>query len=92
MAKAKKNASVEAAETTKAVKKTAAPKKADEIFVQFAGKEFNVPEIVATAKAAFKEFAPYGQKAVKSCQVYVKPEENAAYYVINDDFTGKIEL
>lgn len=90
MARPKKNA----AETVKAeapAKKTTAPaKKADEVFVQFAGNEINVADVVAAAKAAFKEQA--GRKAVKSCQVYVKPEENAAYYVINDDFTGKIEL
>lgn len=88
MARSKKNAAAEAATAPK--KAPAASKKADEVFVQFAGKEFNVPEIVAAAKAAFKE--ANGRKAIKSCNVYVKPEENAAYYVINDDFSGKIEL
>ena len=28
---------------------------------------------------------------VQSCKVYVKPEEGAAYYVINK-FSGKLEL
>lgn len=88
--KKKTAAAAKAAETVETVKKTVAPKKADEIFVQFAGREFDVVAAVAAAKAAFK--ASEGRKAIKTCQVYVKPEENAAYYVINGDFTGKVEL
>ena len=36
----------------------------------------------------------YGKKAeeLKSLKVYVKPEEFTAYYVINDDVTGSIDL
>ena len=29
---------------------------------------------------------------LKSLKVYVKPEEFTAYYVINDDVTGSIDL
>ena len=29
---------------------------------------------------------------LKSLKVYVKPEEFTAYYVINDDVTGRIDL
>lgn len=31
-------------------------------------------------------------KDIKTLKIYIKPEENAAYYVINDDFTGNIQL
>ena len=30
--------------------------------------------------------------AIKSLNIYVKPFENAAYYVINDDVTGRVDL
>ena len=32
------------------------------------------------------------ESELKSLTLYVKPEESAAYYVINDDVTGKVEL
>lgn len=97
--KASTKKTVEAVETTAkatakavetAVKKAAAVKKVEEVFVQYGEKEVKVAEIVDTAKAAFKE--ANGRKAIKTVQVYVKPEENAAYYVINSEFTGKIDL
>ena len=93
--KASTKKTVEAVEATAkavetAVKKAAAVKKVEEVFVQYGEKEVKVAEIVDTAKAAFKE--ANGRKAIKTVQVYVKPEENAAYYVINSEFTGKIDL
>lgn len=80
---------VKAAETT-AKKAASAVKKVEDVFVQYGEKEVKVAELVSTAKAAFKE--ANGRKAIKTVQVYVKPEENAAYYVINSEFTGKIDL
>ena len=32
------------------------------------------------------------ESAITSLDIYVKPEENAAYYVINGNFAGKVEL
>jgi hypothetical protein len=82
-------AAVKAVETT-AKKAAAAVKKTEDVFVQYGEKEVKVAEIVDTAKAAFKE--ANGRKAIKSVEVYVKPEESAAYYVINSEFTGKVDL
>jgi hypothetical protein len=80
---------VKAAETT--VKKAAAAvKKVEDVFVQYGEKEVKVAEVVEAAKAAFKE--ANGRKAIKTVQVYVKPEESAAYYVINSEFTDKVDL
>jgi hypothetical protein len=70
--------------------KKAAPAKKNEVYIQYDGKEVDVEAVVAEAKAQFK--AEMGRKAVKTCQVYVKPQENAAYFVINDEFSGKVEL
>ena len=82
-------AAVKAVETT-AKKAAAAVKKTEDVFVQYGEKEVKVAEIVDTAKAAFKE--ANGRKAIKTIEVYVKPEESAAYYVINSEFTGKVDL
>ena len=31
-------------------------------------------------------------EAIKSLKIYVKPEDGAAYYVVNDGEGGKVEL
>lgn len=74
-----------------AVKATARPAPMKpELYVQYDFNEFNISGLVDAAKAAFK--AKHSRVAVKSCKIYVKPQERAAYYVINDDFTGKLDL
>lgn len=83
-------AAAQAADTTVKKATAAVKKQPDEVYLQFGAKEADINAIVAEAKAAFK--AANGRKAVKSCQIYLKPEESAAYYVINSEFTGKIEL
>lgn len=94
--KATVKAAAQAAESTvkkaeSTVKKAAsAVKKVEETYLQYGEKEVNVKAVVDAAKAAFKE--SNGRKAIKTLQVYLKPEENAAYYVINSEFTGKIDL
>lgn len=94
MAPKKKTAAVEAAEAPaiKAPAKKAAAKKVEELYVQIAGQEFNISDVVAKAKAAAKEQMPGRKNAVNTCKVYVKPEEAAAYYVVNGELTGKIDL
>ena len=44
--------------------------------------------IIDRAKADYRTTHKVG---VQSCKVYVKPEEGAAYYVINK-FSGKLDL
>ena len=60
--------------------------------VQFGGQEYNVAEITEKAYKAYK--AANKRKSVKEFTVYVKPEENVAYYTVNgegsDEF--KVEL
>lgn len=86
MPRGKKNVTEKTASTPK---RSTAPAK-PEVYLQFADKEINTKAVVDAARAAFK--AEAGRVAVKSCKVYLKPDESAAYYVINDDFTGKIDL
>jgi len=65
--------------------------KKDEVFVQFAGEEFVVEDVMEKAKAAY---IAEGHRAcaIKSVRLYIKPEERKAYYVINDKAAGCIEL
>ena len=88
-AKKAAKAGTEAVEAVKETAKKVTPKK-PEFYVQFGGNEVNVEELAAKAKAAFKENNK--RTAVLSCRIYIKPEDNAAYYVINDTFFGRIEL
>ncbi len=85
-----------APKTEKAPTKRTAAKKADakqaNVYIQFAGQEVAAKDILEAAKKAFAE-ANEGV-AIETIELYVKPEEGAAYYVVNgvggDDM--KIEL
>ena len=79
----------EAAQAVKETAKKVSPKK-PEYYVQFNGREINMEELSDKAKAAFKE--DHKRTAVLSCRIYLKPEDNAAYYVVNDSFFGRIDL
>ena len=91
------NVEVSEAEVTtpveEAPKKTRAKRttKKTEIVLQFQGKETVITNLEETVKAKFVE---EGHKAseMKTVTIYVKPEEAAAYYVINEDCKGRIEL
>lgn len=79
---------------TKATTKKVADKKAElvsEIYVQYAGREASSDAIIAKITDAY---VAEGHRAssIKSLQVYLKPEENAAYYVINKKNAGRIDL
>lgn len=97
-AKAEKPAKAEPAKKT-AAKKTAAKKtvKAEKpavtqnIYVQFAGNEFLTSDLVAKVT---ENWVALGHRAssIKSLDLYVKPEDMAAYYVINGKESGKIAL
>lgn len=75
-----------------ATKKTTAKKEmAPEVFIQFAGKEDAVADVVTRAKEAF---VAEGHRAssIKSLRVYLKPEESAAYFVINEKYAGRVDM
>lgn len=88
-------------ETTTA-KKTTAVKKAVEktevketVFVQFAGAEYSLDEVKANVKKAWMAETGKKESDIKDIQIYVKPEEHAAYYVVNGEFVEggrKVEL
>ena len=60
-------------------------------FVEYAGKQIEEKDVVAAVKELWvKE----GNKVkdMKTLSIYTKPEEQVAYYVINDSVSGKIDL
>lgn len=77
-----------------AAEKKATVKKTDlipEVFVQFDGREDVVAEVVERAKEAFVADG-HKEATIKSLQVYLKPEESTAYYVVNKKYAGKVYL
>lgn len=78
----------------KTTAKQATAKKAElkpEVFVQFNGNEALVENVIEKAK---QQYVAEGHRVstIKSLQVYVKPEEYAAYYVINEKTHGRVDL
>ena len=84
-AAAKTETKTTAAKTTR----TAAPKETTTVKVefQFGGKNTTVDSIVDSIKEAYK--AEGNKAAIKTLEVYVQPENNVAYYVINGVEEGK---
>ena len=75
-------------------KKTTA-KKAEvktEMFLQFAGKEYTEKEIFQKVKDVWTKVLKNKVGDLKDVKIYLKPEDSAAYYVINGDTTGRVEL
>ena len=76
------------AKATKAAKKE--PVK-PEIIVQYQNSEVDTAAIEERVKS---QFVAEGHKAgfIRKLSIYIKPEEYSAYYVINDKFSGRVDL
>lgn len=61
---------------------------AEEIFIQYAGKEFTTKDVVANVKKAWTEMTGKKEEDIQDIKVYVKTEENKAYYVVNGEAEG----
>lgn len=73
-------------------KKTTAKKEIKvSTFVQYYGKQVEEKEIIANVK---KAWTGSGKKVgdIKTMELYIKPEENAVYYVVNGTETGSVEF
>ena len=88
---AAKDEAVKAETSEAAPKKTTAKKPATKkvnepemtMTIQFQGKDIVAKDVMEAAKKAYLEANPEGE--IKSIAIYVKPEENAAYYVVNGE-------
>ena len=83
-----------AKDTTKAIETRAGVlKEAEDVkkeaktsfYLQYMGKEISTEEITT------KEYGKSVEE-IKTLNVYLKPEEAAAYYVINEETTGKVTI
>ena len=61
------------------------------VYVQYAGKEAEVEKLVAAAKKAYGA-AGHKETDIKTVEIYVKPEENTAYYVINGEGSDNYKI
>ena len=97
--KATKQVKEKAKPTVKAVKKKAQEVKTavdnklyeHEVIVQYAGNSYYAKD---SNEKAIEDYVANGGKRdqIKQVQLYIKPEENACYYVINNKTTGKVDL
>lgn len=53
-----------------------------EVYVQFANRQFDCADLVERCKQDFKHKHP--NTMARSCRLYVKPEDDMVYYVINE--------
>ena len=84
---AKKTTTKTAAAKTK---KAAAVK--ENISIQFAGKDYTTEQLVKIAKDVWEFDLKKDPADFKEVQLYVKPEEAKAYYVINGTETGSFDI
>lgn len=98
-----KAVAVKPAEKPAAEKKTArkAPvkkepaKKAElksSICVQFGGKSYSQDDLIKIARDVWKYDLKQKVGSLESVELYVKPEENMVYYVMNKEFTGSFYI
>lgn len=63
---------------------------ATEIVLQYSGAEIEAATLADAAVAQFR--AAKKRARIKDIKLYLKPEERAAYYVINGSFSGKVDF
>ena len=87
----KEKVEAEAKTATKTVKKAAKKDIKIKAFVEYYGKQVEEKDIIARVKKAWTRS---GKKVgdIKEMDLYIKPEENAVYYVINGTETGAVEF
>lgn len=83
--------SVAAKATTKKTPAKKKVEKVEEIYLQSGGAEWNVTDCKKRALAAYVA-GGHKEAGVKKLAVYLKPEEGKAYYVVNDEENGSIDL
>lgn len=80
----------EAAAKRRTEEKARADSLKPELFIQYPGGETDIEELVEAAKTAFH--SEKKRTLVTSLKLYIKPEDRAAYYVVNETYEGKIPL
>lgn len=63
---------------------------AERIILQFENNEISMTEITEKVKKSFLDISK--DTEIKEMDIYVKPADNRAYYVINGEIEGSVEL
>ena len=61
-----------------------------EMILQYRHREVSMDEVIKRVEEDYK--AHGNTDEIKNQEIYVKPEDFTAYYVINDDVVGKVHL
>ena len=80
----------EAAAKLRAAEKAKAENLKPELVLQYQGSETDLNALAEAAKAEFR--SAHKRTLVTALKIYVKPEDQTAYYVINETFEGKLPL
>ena len=64
----------------------------EEIHMEYAGKSYDMDTLVAKAVQVWTSVYKRSRRELWSVELYVKPEENKAYYVLNKRKNGSIDL
>ena len=79
-------------EKSKKEKKSAEETVAEEtVYLQFEGKEISLEE-VETAINENYDSVKKGEDEPTDIKIYLKPEDQKAYYVINCDYAGEVDI
>ena len=63
-----------------------------ESLCNYFGKDINTADLMTAVKAIWTGELGRKEEEIKDITLYLKPEENSAYYVINGEETGRIGL
>ncbi|MDE7130967.1 MAG: hypothetical protein K2O65_04095 [Lachnospiraceae bacterium] len=89
-----KSAKIQTASEVKSADEKQVPIKKDavpEVFLQYREYEVTMEEVTERVKSHY--YAKGHQKdSIVDMQIYIKPEDFTAYYVINDGVVGKVNL
>ena len=80
-------AKADAKPAAKTAKAATAPK--ETVKIQFGANEYDFAEIKKAVDADCKSKV---KSKIKTIEIYIKPEDKAVYYVVNGDFSDKIDL
>ena len=61
-----------------------------DVYIQFMGREVYTKNILSNVRRIWTDELGKKEKDLKDIKIYIKPEENKAYYVINGDITGSV--
>lgn len=72
-------------------KEKTAVKCTETIYLQFNGKEACIDAVRDAIKENYDSVKD-GTDTAKDLKIYLKPEDSKAYYVMNDDYIGEVDL